>query len=639
MGEAANVVLLALRRLDLEDHHSQTELALRHSQDLYHGILDLTEARITRFDLDMRRTFVNEAYVKFTGEPPDRLLGGRMGQHLLPEYVQMRHRLFRQCVETRQPIRGIPGKWERDGKVYHSRANFEPILDEHGGVVGVQSTSMDVTELVETQEHLKLAIADRDYLYRITKEMLTVLDIDRLLGLICRSLRKGTGAAMVWVGLTEGSGGGVRPRASAGRGRSYTNAVVALHDPELGGDPAALAVRERRMVLVESIGSASPDAPWVHEAKKRRYTAAVAVPLAYREGVVGALSAYQQDGVPFDERKLTQVRMFADAAALAISNVRLLEQASSARALAELNEMKSQLLSTVSHELRTPLTYVKGHARMLLRYADRLSREEETEYLKAIDQACDRLNELIDHLIDMSGLESGALKIVKERRGDLRSLIARVAARMTVGLTKHQVVVDTPRSLPPVDIDGRRIEQVIENLIGNAIKYSPNGGLVEVRADVREDQIVISVADQGTGIPSRHLEAVFERFYRVQDKAGKQVPGAGLGLAICKGLVQAHEGRIWAESKMGKGSTFHFTLPRPSDDPLAKDCGGPTTNVVRPRAGGHDGYLPSEAHDPGGGRRDAYAAHGVQAAPVGRLQRNRRRGRPRGARSARERID
>jgi len=226
----------------------------------------------------------------------------------------------------------------------------------------------------------------------------------------------------------------------------------------------------------------------------------------------------------------------------------------------ELDRLKSKLLSTVSHELRTPLSIVKGYSTMLLKYESRLCDEEKLEYLKSIDRATDRLTELVDHLLDMSRLEAGLMKLEKQST-NISKLIREAVAEAKLSAPKHDIVADMGQRLTRLEVDPRRIRQVLDNLINNAVKYSSEETKVAVSAQRNSTQLRISVADQGTGIPTEDLERVFDRMYRVEQRLTPEVGGIGLGLSICKGLVEAHGGRIWVESKLGKGSTFHFTLP------------------------------------------------------------------------------
>ncbi len=226
----------------------------------------------------------------------------------------------------------------------------------------------------------------------------------------------------------------------------------------------------------------------------------------------------------------------------------------------ELDRLKSDLLSTVSHELRTPLATIKGYSTMLLDYDRRLKRDEKREYLSSIDRATDRLTELVDHLLDMSRLEAGLLQM-KRRPTSISKLIKEAVDDAQLRAHSHKIVLNMRNRLPKVNGDARRIRQVIDNIIDNAIKYSREGTEVVVSAQRVRRKLFISVADQGIGIPAEDLKRVFGRMYRREQRLTPQVGGIGLGLAICRGLVEAHGGRIWVESELGKGSTFYFTFP------------------------------------------------------------------------------
>lgn len=233
----------------------------------------------------------------------------------------------------------------------------------------------------------------------------------------------------------------------------------------------------------------------------------------------------------------------------------------------ELDEMKSQLLSTVSHELRTPLASIKGFATTLLRQDVEWDEATRREFLAIIDEESDRLSELIGNLLDMSRLEAGTLRVEPEAT-DLERLIQETAAEFQVMTHSHLIRASLPASLPLVWADPRRARQVLRNLVENAIKYSPQGGPITLSAQVQGDSVQVSVADRGIGLEPQQLERIFDRFYQVDSASTRRVGGSGLGLSICKAIVEAHGGRIWAESRPGQGSTFHFTLPRASTGDL-----------------------------------------------------------------------
>jgi PAS domain S-box-containing protein len=236
------------------------------------------------------------------------------------------------------------------------------------------------------------------------------------------------------------------------------------------------------------------------------------------------------------------------------------EKAREIETLRKIDRLRTELLANISHELRTPLTSIKGFSTMLLEYDERLEIEEKRKYLKTIDLATDILLELIEKLLDMSQLDAGILAMVN-RPTDIEKFLQDVVNEAKVRSSGHLFRLKLPGNLPRLNIDARRIRQVLENLIDNAIKYSKleTEIIIAVQCDVNE--LLISVTDRGIGIRREDLQRLFDRFFRTRSSQVEGIKGTGLGLSICKGLVEAQGGRIWMESEEGKGSTCFFTLP------------------------------------------------------------------------------
>jgi signal transduction histidine kinase len=226
----------------------------------------------------------------------------------------------------------------------------------------------------------------------------------------------------------------------------------------------------------------------------------------------------------------------------------------------ETDHLKAELISTLAHEMRTPLTSIKGYSTALLIDEISFSPETQQEFLQIIDSECDVLTDLIHDLLESSVIDAGLLRLELEPVM-LPRLMASVVNDLARQARKHRMVVDFPPAFPIVDADPRRITQVLRNLLDNAVKYSPQGGMIVIRGQVQDAQVVVSIADQGVGIAPEHLNRLFEKFFRVESGVGRHVVGSGLGLPIALNIVESHGGRVWAESKPGEGSTFYFTLP------------------------------------------------------------------------------
>ncbi len=239
-----------------------------------------------------------------------------------------------------------------------------------------------------------------------------------------------------------------------------------------------------------------------------------------------------------------------------------------------LDRMKSSFVAMASHELRTPLTAIKGFSSTLLDGVDddAFNKEDQKEFLNIVVSECDRLRRLIDDLLNTARIESGESLKPNYSEFPITPLVEKAAMVQSQASHKHTVVVDIHDKLPATIIgDEDKMDQIFTNLLNNAIKYSPEGGQVTIHAKVVGDDLVFGIQDQGIGIPQDQLQKVFERFHRVNNEDNRKIYGTGLGLFLVKHLVdQVHMGTIWAESEVGKGSTFWFKIPQHLDIEKAK---------------------------------------------------------------------
>lgn len=243
----------------------------------------------------------------------------------------------------------------------------------------------------------------------------------------------------------------------------------------------------------------------------------------------------------------------------------------------EIDRMKSSLISTVSHELRTPLAAIKGYATTLLADDVEWDRATQYEFLEIISKETDRLSKLVNDLLDMSRIESGNLD-VNRSDCDLRELLSHAAQRAHPDPTAR-LMIDIPKNIPTLYVDAQRIEAVLRNLIENAAKYAEDTSPITVSAETSEDSIIIRVKDEGPGIPSEFNQSIFQSFYRLDQGLTRTATGAGLGLAICKGFVNAHGGNIWLEPR-SNGTCIAFSLPLDHHDPDHKDTDRDIDDII-----------------------------------------------------------
>ncbi|HEX7975661.1 MAG TPA: ATP-binding protein [Anaerolineales bacterium] len=226
----------------------------------------------------------------------------------------------------------------------------------------------------------------------------------------------------------------------------------------------------------------------------------------------------------------------------------------------EAEELKSTFISVVSHELKTPVALIKGYVSTLRRDDANWERDVVQDSLAVIEEEADHLTRLIEDLLDASRLQAGALPM-NFADVDLTALAQRIAERFRTQAAGHTIEVELPPSFPVIFGDEDRLGQVLSNLISNAIKYSPQGGEVRIGGQVRPEQVVVCVSDQGPGIAAGDIPHVFDRFYRASD-ASRNTKGAGLGLYLARAVVEAHGGHIWVDPKPGAGARICFSLPR-----------------------------------------------------------------------------
>jgi len=330
-----------------------------------------------------------------------------------------------------------------------------------------------------------------------------------------------------------------------GRGRS--------HEADLPfGEPAAIeAFRSSQTVLrQEDIG------PTVEGRERRRDY--LGLPMMVGGRCVGGLTFGRFGGPSFPPEHIRLAEFVAWHVGQLLENRRLARRIASLEAQRELARMQDEFISTISHELRTPLGFIKGYVTTMLRQDTDWDNEDRKEFLRIIDDEADRLRDLIDNLLDSSRLETGTLSMTLDP-ARVEQVIRDVISRMQSLYPDIKLKVEQAEGLPLVEIDATRIAQVLDNLLSNAYKYAPESD-VTVRITQRNDRLLIEVEDNGPGIPTEHTSHLFERFYRVPENSSG-VRGTGLGLYICRKIIEAHGGEVGVETEVDVGSRFYFTLP------------------------------------------------------------------------------
>ena len=410
-------------------------------------------------------------------------------------------------------------------------------------------------------------------LTEVAKALVAPLELPELLEAVMRTITRvleqaEIGAIMLW----EPAAGVFRPAAAFGYDLDVLKTIGLRAGESITGKVFDEG-RARLLSAPEDVSRAMDDMrPFNRQVMARALgsqalpQSAVAAPISAGSQRFGVLILESLDGArQFTEERLPFVQTLADLVAIAMERERLEVRADAVREAHQAERMRSEVMAALSHELRMPLATIKGYATALL--MDELGWDEakRQEFLRLIEEACDDMEGMIHDILDSSLIEVEQLGLELEPVR-LPHLAREVAAEVQRRSQPHHLVVDFAADFPIVHADPRWIKQVLRNILDNAVKYSPEGGLIVIHGETRLSDVVISVADQGIGISSEDLIPLFEKYFRVRSVSTLHVPGTGLGLPIARAIVEAHGGRIWVESKVGEGTTIFFSLPRQRPD-------------------------------------------------------------------------
>jgi len=332
--------------------------------------------------------------------------------------------------------------------------------------------------------------------------------------------------------------------------RAVGRAKYAEADANWGESFAGQVIAKGRLLLQDPKPDAPPD-------DRLHQSYLLGLPLQADGVVKGALIFVRFGGPVYEENHIKMASIAANLLSMVFERVTWKETHAELRDLKRQMQLQEDFVSTISHELRTPLGFIKGYSTSLLREDTSWDKETQREFLTIIDEEADRLAHLIENVLESARLQSKTLPLrFQPLRMDavIRDVVQRIRSRY-----KELDVNMDIQSAPPIHGDGVRLAQVFENLFTNAIKYAPNAPIFVILKQVGRN-LIISFMDQGPGIPAESLPLIFERFYRVRSNE-KTVTGTGLGLYICKQIIAAHRGKIWAESNPGQGTTFFIELP------------------------------------------------------------------------------
>ena len=437
------------------------------------------------------------------------------------------------------------------------------VIGENNGSSFSFCIAQDITEHKQVEEKLRSTLDQTREHFELSRKMGLARKPESVLKILmlARELRSAQHATLIYFENPKlGPAHGVEVTATW---QSSQDLSPWLSEASLYDEHTFLEIlQSNRTVVISGLQSDSRLTPTICDFLQEGGIQTVAIFPLVSVGVwFGSLLVYYNTEKHFDHIELRYLKVLVSHATISLYNLKLLEEAQESRLEAErANEIKTEFLAMISHELRTPLTSILGFTTTLL--ADDVSwqPEEQRDFIQTIEKETNRLQELIDHLLVLSSLEAGMLSISMSPHS-LHEIIEDALPQLH-SLTQGKTLIrNLPDNLPLVQVDAKRIAQVMVNLVRNAAAYAPEESEISITTNIRGKFMQINVSDQGPGIPATDQKRVFKAFQRGSNVEDISAQGAGLGLAICKGLVEAHGGRIWIRKKSTPGVTISFTIP------------------------------------------------------------------------------
>jgi len=407
---------------------------------------------------------------------------------------------------------------------------------------------VNAERFTQTDKELSARIQELNTLQMIDHELSASLEFDAVLELTISRTMDAFGANVGLIGIINKDRQGLLFKTMVGVAKKYDYYKTTVWNLNKGILGKVAKTGQPIIAVGDEIDNLSSDC---------RSTSQLCVPIILEEQVIGVISMELADLELFNETDKEFALRLADHAALAIRNAQLFEEVNAA------NQAKTEFMSVASHELKNPMTNIKGYTTMLEHVGDVQLSEQQQEFIHVIHSNIERMNRIVSDLLDVSRIEAGYIKLEMDVVS-IQNIIKEVMQSMQTQIDKKHIKFHTniPDAVPNVRGDHGRLVQIMANLVSNACKYTPENGNVFVNVEWDDKQyLTVNTTDTGYGISEEDQKKLFDKFFRSADQNIRDERGTGLGLSITKSMIEMHGGELWFESKLGKGSTFSFSLP------------------------------------------------------------------------------
>jgi PAS domain S-box-containing protein len=534
------------------------------------GILQNVAEGIVLQDAEGYLTYVNPAAAALLGYTTEEMLGMHGSAITMPE-----HQHIIEAADQRRE-EGLSDRYEIDLQSKHGSpvtvlVSGRPRFDaETGEFIGTIATFTDITERKSTERVLLRRNRELDLLNRVSRALSVILDQQQLYLTILDEVRQALDVAAASIWLIDSDTGELVCLEATGSERE----TVRGWRLEPGEGIAGWAASRGKSVIVPDTRTDPRHFKGVDQQIGLGVRSIMSVPMRARRDVIGVLQVVDTTVNRFRPSDMTLIEPLAATAAIAIENARLFareeqraaELASALEQRQELDRLKDQFIQNVSHELRTPLGLIQAYAQLLVEGDLGELKPNQYEPISVIARRTQALTKIVD---DLTAIWETEAKRAQSERVDFADLVQNLLPDFKIAAESAGLSLDVQvePNLPPTLGDATHLGQMLDNLLGNALKFTPSGGTVSVLLHHDGDSLILRVADTGVGIPADQIDRVFERFYQVDGSMSRRYGGAGLGLALVKDVVEAHGGTVFLESTEGSGSTFTVTLPEMSTVP------------------------------------------------------------------------
>lgn len=533
------------------------------SQDsLLNALIDSIDDQVVVIALDHRIVLANAAASKQWGWPAQNLVGRRCHEifHLsdIPCAISGEQCPIEEVLSSERPVRQVHIHDLTAEDPIHLEIVSSPIRDGAGKITHMIQVMRDVTERIRLSKDLQLRNDELSVLNAFASAVSQSLNLDEVLN---RALEK-------ILEVNDVFGGGIfilneehaelELRAYRGIDEEFVRQVARV---EVGTEISGRVAATGEPIIVEDVKSDPRVSKFIVGGSTLRHLASI--PIKSKGKVLGVLNVGRSTERGFSSGEIRLFTAMGSQLGVAVENARLLTDLTAAyEEQKALDQLKNDFISMASHEFRTPLTIIKGFTYMLRKTKGMPNAARQAEWLGEIDAQVGHLTELIEDTLNVARIESGRLDL-DIRPIDLVAAVHKITENVAFEAEERRIEVNvsTADESLYVQADPIRTEQILLNLLTNAINYSSDGGVVKVGVSANDHMAQVSVKDQGVGIEEQHMNRLFHKFSRLPNIRQRAVKGTGLGLYISKGLVESQGGTIWAESRPGCGSTFYFTLP------------------------------------------------------------------------------